>query len=174
MSDIFFKYLNEENKHEIIQRALTDKSYKDVYREKNHEEMPKEKCNFELATYGDAILKMCLMRILIDKVSKPTEEKKKYESDRALVKFIASKYKLNDRIHLRDDLRINDYNYDDHYKDKENKKKGNKCKYIATCVEAMVAAIYMEEKSLDPLVKLIEEWKKLIDDASEDIQTRSS
>lgn len=163
MNDIFSKYLNMENQPDIIERALTDKSYKDIYQKQHHKEMPEEECNFELATYGDAILKMCLMQILIDQVSKPTEVKKKYESDRSLVMFIASKYKLNDKIKLSPQVKINDYNYDSHYKEKENKKKGNKCKYIATCVEAMVAAIYMEEKSLEPLVKLIEEWKKIID-----------
>lgn len=165
MNDIFSKYLNMENQPDIIERALTDKSYKDIYQKQHHKEMPEEECNFEFATYGDAILKMCLMQILIDQVSKPTEVKKKYESDRSLVMFIASKYKLNDKIKLSPQVKINDYNYDSHYKEKENKKKGNKCKYIATCAEAMIAAIYMKKKSLVPLVELIKEWMIIIDKA---------
>ena len=82
--DLFEKWIMKDN--ELIEYALTDKSYKSVYSKEHNENLPKNKTNFELATYGDAILKMCIMEILYDnKIEKPTEEKKKYESNKALV-----------------------------------------------------------------------------------------
>lgn len=90
--DLFEEWIMKDN--ELIEYALTDKSYKSVYSKEHHENLPKNKTNFELATYGDAILKMCIMEILYDnKIEKPTEEKKKYESNKALV-LIAEKYDL--------------------------------------------------------------------------------
>ena len=74
--DLFEEWIMKDN--ELIEYALTDKSYKSVYSKEHHENLPKNKTNFELATYGDAILKMCIMEILYDKrIEKPTEKKKK-------------------------------------------------------------------------------------------------
>lgn len=164
--DLFETWLNKERESKWIQRALTDKSYKDIYRKKYHEELPEDKVNFELATYGDAILKMCLMKIFIESnKSKPTEEKKRYESDKSLVKYIASRYDLIKFIHMNEEGKVKDYDYDKHYKiGNDGEIKGNHCKYIATCVEALIAAIYIEEKSIDPIIKLIQEWMLLCAD----------
>lgn len=47
---------------------------------------------------------------------------------------------------------------------KKNKsKKGNKCKYIATCVEAIIAAIYINTGNLYKLKELICSWMNYID-----------
>lgn len=156
--DLFEEWIMKDN--ELIEYALTDKSYKSVYSKEHHENLPKNKTNFELATYGDAILKMCIMEILYDKrIEKPTEKKKKYESDKALV-LIAKKYNLLDRIKTNGE-RVKSYDYE------HNKtKKGNKCKYIATCVEALIAAIYINTRNIDKLKKLTNKWMEYIDQNS--------
>ncbi len=153
--DLFEKWIMKDN--ELIEYALTDKSYKSVYSKEHHTYLAKNKTNFELATYGDAILKMCIMGILYDKkIEKPTEEKKKYESDKALV-LIAEKYDLIKKIKT-DGNRVNNYDYE-----KNKSKKGNKCKYIATCVEAIIAAIYINTKNIYELKELIRSWMNYID-----------
>lgn len=156
--DLFEEWIMKDN--ELIECALTDKSYKSVYSKEHHENLPKNKTNFELATYGDAILKMCIMEILYDKrIEKPTEEKKKYESDKALV-LIAEKYNIICKIKT-DGKRVKSYDYE------HNKtKKGNKCKYIATCVEALIAAIYINTRNIDKLKKLTNKWMEYIDQNS--------
>ena len=153
--DLFEEWIMKDN--ELIECSLTDKSYKSVYSKVHHKELPENKTNFKLATYGDAILKMCIMGILYDKrIEKPTEEKKKYESDKALV-LIAKKYNLLDRIKTNGE-RAKSYDYE------HNKtKKGNKCKYIATCVEAIIAAIYINTGNLYKLKELICSWMNYID-----------
>lgn len=156
--DLFEEWIMKDN--ELIEYALTDKSYKSVYSKEHHENLPKNKTNFELATYGDAILKMCIMDILYDKkIEKTTEEKKKYESDKALV-LIAEKYNIICKIKT-DGKRVKSYDYE------HNKtKKGNKCKYIATCVEALIAAIYINTRNIDKLKKLTNKWMEYIDQNS--------
>ena len=86
------------------------------------------------------------------------EEKKKYESDKALV-LIAEKYDLIKNIKT-DGNRVNNYDYD---YEKNKSKKGNKCKYIATCVEAIIAAIYINTGNLYKLKELICSWMNYID-----------
>lgn len=156
--DLFEEWINKDD--ELIKCALTDKSYKSVYSKEHRKELSENKTNFKLATYGDAILKMCIMGILYKKESKkPTEEKKKYESDKALV-LIAKKYNLLDRIKTNGE-RVKSYDYE------HNKtKKGNKCKYIATCVEALIAAIYINTGNLDKLKILTNKWMEYIDQNS--------
>lgn len=155
--DLFEEWIMKDN--ELIEYALTDKSYKNIYSKVHHKELPENKTNFKLATYGDAILKMCIMEILYDnKIEKPTEEKKKYESNKALV-LIAEKYDLIKNIKT-DGNRVNNYDYD---YEKNKSKKGNKCKYIATCVEAIIAAIYINTGNLYKLKELICSWMNYID-----------
>lgn len=165
-NDLFSEWLKKKKSSKWIKRALTDRSYKDIYRKEYGCEMPDNQTNFELATYGDAILKMGLMKILIDKnISQPTEKKKDYESDRSLVIYIASKYNLLSEMKYNEEIiNIKDYKYDKYYKiDKNGKKKGNHCKFIATCVEAMIAAIYIETDKFDLIVELLKDWISFID-----------
>lgn len=169
LMDLFERWLYKQDESDLIKRALTDKSYKKVYQKLNCQVLSENLVNFELATYGDAILKMGLMQIFIrDEIEKPTEFKKKYESDEALVKYIAKRYDILKRLNYdKEAITIKDYNYDDYYKyDKTGKRKGNLCKFIATAVEAVIAAIYEETKDIDSLITLFEEWIKYIDENS--------
>ena len=76
---------------DLQKQALTDKSYKKT---PNNQDC---KINFELATYGDAILKCALCKIYFERENKDnfgfkgklTEWKKQYESDEVLIKLIA-------------------------------------------------------------------------------------
>ena len=88
--------LLKDPKTDLQKQALTDKSYKKT---PNNQDC---KINFELATYGDAILKCVLCKIYFEKEDednfgfkgKLTEWKKQYESDEVLVKFIACHYDI--------------------------------------------------------------------------------
>lgn len=53
--------------------------------------------NDNLATYGDFVVKLAFCELLCDN-EKLTKEKSKYESDEAIVKYIAKHYKLLDYI----------------------------------------------------------------------------
>ena len=152
-ADLFKLWLDKKDNNETIKRALTDNSLRNV----NHE-LKKSDTNLELATYGDAIIKMCLSKLLLDDVSNITLEKSKYESDKFLVERVAKKYDLVKYIKKdnKDERMPNDYNYGD-----GRKKNNNPRKYIATAVEAMVAAIYQETNDLDSIIDLVDNWRKL-------------
>ncbi len=154
--DLFEEYLDRTDL-DIVEIALTDKSYKHYYQELNCKDYDGE-YNKNLATYGDAILKVCFLKNLLESNEPlPTVAKQKYESDEALVKKIASKYDL-----------LNKMKYDKNDPNKPNnydfiKKKASK--YIATCVEAMIAAIYLDmskmsvDKAMIELQKLTKQWQ---------------
>lgn len=153
--DLFEKYLNKKES-KWIKRALTDKSFKKVYEKENKTSYP-DKDNSDLATYGDAVIKLGYLEILFDKEEKLTIKKSKYESDEYLVKVVAKYYDLLKYIKKDDNdkNKPNDYNY-------EHKKNKNPHKYIATAVEALIAAIYIEEgKNLNSIIPLLEQWRKL-------------
>ena len=164
--DKFLEWL-EKNKRNHY--ALTDKSYKKVCQENKLEDNPK--INTELATYGDAVLKLALCQILwCDNISKFTEKKKKYEEDENLVKIIAQHYNLLDYMLYDEKDKPNNYNYEKKSKTQNNgnvvvSKNNNKHKFIATAVEACLGAIYDESKSIDVVIKIVKVWKKLIDDS---------
>ena len=67
--DLFQQWLEKKNNSSLIKRALTDKSYKKVYQKDHHEELHESYVNFELATYGDAILKITLLFLKIVNVN---------------------------------------------------------------------------------------------------------
>lgn len=144
--DIFESWL-EDSKSEYVKRALTDSSFKNV-----DKTVSDEKTNTELATYGDAIIKYCLCEILLDDVTNISEKKKEYESNEYLVTKVACRYNLLDRIKRDKTKKPNDYNY------VSKKSSNNPHKYIATAVEAMVAAIYLETKDMNAIKDLVEEW----------------
>ena len=157
MQDKFSEYLNDESQF-TRQKALTAISYKNV----DHS-LEANDTNCKLATYGDALLKCAFCKILFDKdVSNITEEKKKYESDKVFVEVIAKHYDLLKYIRFdkRDKKIPQDYNY----------RKGDNnspSKYIATVVEALIAAIYLDNKEdFSLVVKIAEHWKTLIDDSN--------
>ena len=120
----------------------------------------------ELATYGDALLKLAFCKILFDEkdVLNITEEKKKYESDEVLVKVIAKYYKFLEYIRFdKTDENILQ-NYD--YKKPSKKGKDSPHKYIATAVEALIAALYLDNnEDFSVVVEIAKHWKELIDSA---------
>ena len=142
--------------------ALVSRSYKSFYQNTNRTPYV-GRINEELDTYGDAVLKLAICTILYDRpdVDKEniTELKIKYETDKALVGVVARHYDLLEYIKFdRNNSHIpTDYSYrDDSYK------------YIATALEAALAAIYIEEKqSMNKIIKIVECWMRLIDEAKE-------
>ena len=149
--DLFEYWLKRKDKSSFVKRALTDKSYK-----KENPLLKDTDVNFSLATFGDSIIKYSLSLLLLDKVDKLSEEKKKFESDEFLVKTVAEHYKIIDYIQkdTKDSKMPSDYNY-------SKKKGGSLHKYIATAVEAMVGAIYFETEDLEAITEMIESWTKL-------------
>lgn len=155
MKDEFSIWLENHKDH----YALIDKSYKKVYMKEKKAQYDGN-TNFELATYGDATLKLALCEILMeDKESKLTEKKKEYESDKVLVNIIAEHYKILDYLQFdKEDKNIpKDYNY-------ESKKGRNPHKYIATAVEACLGAIFIEDKDIEKICEIVRYWIKLIDE----------
>ena len=156
--DLFEKWLSNTKSKWVI-RTLTDNSYKKEYQKVNHSEYQGE-VNTDLATYGDAIIKLCFLEILLDNVNQLTEEKTKYESDKNLVFTIGRYYNILKYIKKdnSDSNLPNDYDYE-----KYQTKNDNKTKYIATAVEAMIGAIYKETNDLSSIVDLLIKWKDISD-----------
>ena len=166
--DIFEKYIKENRRSEDC-RALTCRSYKKVYQEKYGEQLDDKKTNFELATYGDALLSFALCTVLFDKFKQLSKEKENYESDNFLIEKVAEHYDLLDYMNFdrKDDSIIKDYkDYTPKHDNKTNSKSKNKntdnpTKYIATTVEAVLGALYRDEKhGFDEICELVEEWTK--------------
>lgn len=155
--DEFLEWLKKNKEH----YALVDKSYKTV--RQGEEKKPNAndiKVNTELATYGDAVLKLALCKILwSDDASKITEKKKKYEKDQTLVEIIAKRYKMLNFIKYDKTNKPSDYNYNN----SDTKSNGrNTHKFIATAVEACLGAIFIEE-GFDKALRIVEVWKGVID-----------
>ncbi len=151
--DLFERWLRKEKKSRWVRRALTDPSYKNAVTKP----LDDKDTNAELATLGDAVIKLCLSDLMLGKVPNITEEKKYFECDDYLARKVAKHYKLVDRIHFnRDDAqRPQDYG------ESLNGKLPERYKYIATAVEAMVGAIYKETGKLKPIIKLVDAWVRL-------------
>lgn len=159
MQDKIYEYLRDESRP-TRQRALTARSYKNI----DHS-LEDADTNRELATYGDALLKLAFCKILFDEgVLNITEEKKKYESDEVLVKVIAKYYELLEYIHFdKTDENILQ-NYD--YKEPSKRGKDSPHKYIATAVEALIAAIYLDNnEEFSVVFDIAKYWKTLIDNS---------
>jgi len=152
--DKFLEWLGKNKEH----YALVDTSYKMVYQRESKSPTANDiRVNTELATYGDAVLKLALCQILWDKdISQLTEIKKKYEEDENLVKIIAKHYDLLKFIKYDNSKKPNDYNY--------NKSKNrNTHKFIATAVEACLGAIYHEEKDINIVLGIVKDWIDMVD-----------
>lgn len=159
------KLLNNP-KTDLQKQALTDKSYKKT---PNNQDC---KINFELATYGDAILKCALCKIYFERENidnfgfkgKLTEWKKQYESDEVLVRVIAKHYNLLN--FLRYDEKGNGKPEEQKLQDYDHKGKDDKDrhKYIATAMEACIAAVYIENGESE-VIEIVKQWIKLIDES---------
>ncbi len=151
--DLFIHWLKREDKSNYVKRALTDKSYKNV-----NPSLKTEETNFSLATFGDSIIKMCLTDILYKKsIIDISKERAKFESDEYLVKKVAKHYDLIKYI-IKDP---NDQKMPKDYEYVVKKGGNNPHKYIATAVEAMIGAIYLETSELEPIKKLVNTWRYL-------------
>lgn len=164
MKDLFEKYLEKKNdiNHPYIKIDLTDKSYRT-----SRNLIKNENLNGWLGTYGDAILKLGYVEILLkDNTNDLSSRKEKLEEDKNLVRIIASHYNI--LTYLDHNKKAIDYDYKSRGKTSSDKnKKDNPRKYIATAVEAMIGAIYIYEgKDIKKLLPLLEKWKKLIEDAN--------
>ncbi len=160
--DLFEEYLNRKETSKWIKRALTDSSFNNYrssgVRKNNpkydelHKPLPD---NLDLALLGDAIIKFVYSDILLDTVKQLTEEKKKYESDKVFVEKIAKHYNLINYIDFdKEDSKIpHNYNYEE-----SKGENNNPHKYIATAVEAMIAAIYKETEDLTSIKELLKAW----------------
>jgi len=150
--DKFLQWINANREHQ----ALKDSSYKNVYTKERHISSNDIQVNTELATYGDAVLKLALCEILWEEEKKKlTESKKNYESDAVLVKVIAKHYDILQYLHF-DKADKNMPQQYDYQKDKH--------KYIATAVEACLGAIYMDKNvSWKDIIEIVKAWKNLID-----------
>ena len=150
MQDKFNEYLRDKSQP-TRERALTSSSYKNV----DHT-LTDEGINRELATYGDALLKLAFCKILFDeKVENITVEKQNYESDEVLVKIVAPYYDLLKKIKFDENNKEIPQDYE--YKDEKHK-------YIATAVEALLAAYYLDNsKDFSLVLEIVREWKRLID-----------
>ena len=153
MADKFENYLkNEKSEYKTI--ALTSNSYRNIEHSLNDNAI-----NNNLATYGDALLKLALCDILFDEeVENITVEKEKYKSDEVLVEVVAKHYNLLEYIRYdNEDKKIpENYNY-------IRAKNGSSHKYIATAVEALLAAFYFDNnKDFELVVNVVKEWKNWI------------
>ena len=150
--DLFMYWLENKDKSRWVERALTDRSYKNV----NHN-LKDSETNSDLSTYGDAVLKLCLSEILFDKAEQLSKKREEYESDKFLVSVVANHYELLN--HIKTDE--NDQNMKRDYLYDGRKKNNNPRKYIATAVEAVIGAIYKETGNLNKVITIIEGWTKL-------------
>ena len=151
--------LLKDPKTDLQKQALTDKSYKKT---PNNQDC---KINFELATYGDAILKCVLCKIYFEREDednfwfkgKLTEWKKQYESDEVLVKFIARHYDILNSLNFDRDYTKKPHDYD--YQGKNAKRR---YKYLATAMEASIAAVYLENGE-NEVIEIVKQWIEWID-----------
>ena len=162
--DLFLEYLEgRAGKSAWRIRALTDKSVKGHVLED-------EDVNTELATYGDAVLKLALCELLLDQVDELTIEKQKYESDVALVRigeyYDITKYLRFDRDNpgIPQDYRFIKMDPKFSTGKKEKVRKFNrKRKYIATAIEAVLGAIYHDHRDFAEILAIVGKWKQLTD-----------
>ena len=150
--DAFETYITQ-NKRNPECRALTCRSYGEVYKREQHKELKPTQHNYELATYGDALLKFALCSLLLDNCEQLSKEKEKYETDKFLIETIAKHYRLLDYMNFD---RSND-KIPQCYEAFENEN----TKYIATTVEAVLCAIYQKYEDFQEICGLVESWTKL-------------
>lgn len=152
-------------KTDLQKQALIDTSYKNI----DHS-LSDDDTNSELATYGDAILKLALCKIYrrdkkrgMQFSENLSDWKKKYESDEVLVRVVAKHYNLLG--FLRYDEKGNGKPEEQKPKDYEHKGRNEgRHKYIATAMEACIAAVYIENGESE-VIEIVKQWIKLIDES---------
>lgn len=156
--------LLKDPKTDLQKQALTDTSYKNI----DHS-LSDDDTNFELATYGDAVLKLALCKIYREYKEKGlrfsenlSDWKKKYESDEVLLRVIAKHYNLLN--FLRYDEKGNGKPEEQKPQDYDHKGQNDKDrhKYIATAMEACIAAVYLENGE-NEVIEIVKKWIRWID-----------
>lgn len=158
--------LLKDPKTDLQKQALTDTSYKNI----DHS-LSDDDTNFELATYGDAVLKLALCKIYREykenglRFSENLSDwKKKYESDEVLVRVIAKHYNLLN--FLRYDEKGNGKPEEQKPQDYDHKGQNDndRHKYIATAMEASIAAVYLENGEKE-VIEIVKQWIEWIDES---------
>ncbi|MEI3536534.1 MAG: ribonuclease III domain-containing protein [Bacilli bacterium] len=161
--DKFEEYLNKKD-NEYVDLALIDKSYKSYIKkgvkknEPNYKDVNSfDKDNLDLSTLGDAIIKFVYVNLFIDdnKIKMLSKEIEKYITDKYFITKVAKKYDI--LKHLKYDKSDSNMHTDYEYKDNENRK------FIATAVEAMIGAIYLNLINKDgdwfkEISSILKEW----------------
>lgn len=157
--------LLKDPKTDLQKQALTDKSYKN----KTTHSQNNDEINFELATYGDAVLKLALCKVYRDKKNAGikfsdnlSQWKEKHESDEVLVRVIAKHYDLLN--FLRYDEKGNGKPEEQKPQDYDHKGQNDKDrhKYLATAMEACIAAVYIENGE-NEVIEIVKQWIEWID-----------
>lgn len=158
--------LLKDTKTDLQKQALTDTSYKNI----DHS-LSDDDTNFELATYGDAVLKLALCKIYREykenglRFSENLSDwEKKYESDEVLVRVIAKHYNLLN--FLRYDEKGNRKPEEQKPQDYDHKGQNDndRHKYIATAMEASIAAVYLENGE-NEVIEIVKQWIQWIDES---------
>lgn len=161
--DKFEEYLNKKD-NEYIELALIDNSYKSFIRNGIKKNNPRykdvnsfDKDNLDLSTLGDAIIKFVYVNIFIkdNNIEMLSKEIEKYITDKYFITKVAKKYDI--LKYLQYDTLDNSMHTDYEYKDNENRK------FIATAVEAMIGAIYLNLINKDgdwfkEISSILKEW----------------
>ena len=156
--DLFLDCLERLKDDPLMVRALTDRSYKSYLL--RHESLAIQ-CNSDLATYGDAVLKLAFCDVLYDSAEQLTNEKKKYESDKNLVEVIGKRYDIIKCLKVDRDNPSMPKDYVWHgqgQKDRSHKR-------IATCLEALIGAIFKIDRDIEEIIEIARFWKKITDEA---------
>lgn len=156
-NDVFLKCMKRLKNNPLMKRAFVDSSYKNF-------DHSADKDNTLLATYGDAVLKLAFCEVLFDH-EKLSNEKSIYERDSTLVEIIGKRYDILDfmKVDSNDSKMPKDYLWNPNYKNVANKE--DTChKRIATCIEAIIGAIYRIDKDMDEIIDIADCWKNLIDE----------
>lgn len=138
--------------------ALTDDTYKNVWQRRRRARRPLSEAeeNTQLATLGDAVLKLALAQmlyaeLLAGRIENVTVEKQRYESDRVLVTVVGRHYGILSHLRCNTEVARQDYDYT-----------GDEHKHIATAAEAVLGAIYLTD-GWDAARAVVGEWRALID-----------
>ena len=146
--DKFEAFLKNDRENKWRTRALTDKSFKPIYQKKHKRQLADRQVNTELATYGDAVLKLALCEILLDRTQQLSVTKSLYERDTTLVR-IGEHYGILDYLNFdRSDPNI-PQNYGVRPEDDDDHK------FIATAVEALLGAIYKTHGDMREIVSIV-------------------
>ncbi len=150
--DLFQDYLERHRGDEACV-ALVVSSYKQVYQQVHRRPLPDDRTNTDLATYGDALLRFSLMSLFLNKEDDLSEYVKQFLTDEFLIEHVARHYHLLDYILF----------------DRKNPRipkvytfyKNDATKYIATTVEAIIGAIFLENGDLKSIFQMVESFTHL-------------